>query len=76
MNCSYLSIYSGSDFHWQVASCASRKGRYIPSLSDLKDFCQGEHSKCPYFMRSLPEHDQFAPRGPVAYLRPSQAGAL
>jgi hypothetical protein len=36
MICHYLSIYSSTEFHWQVASCSARQENYIPALPTWK----------------------------------------
>ena len=49
MICNYLSIYSSSDFLWQVASCSARQENYIPSITDLELLCRKDHARCPFF---------------------------
>ena len=50
MVCTYLSIYSSSEFSWKVASCSAREGNYIPSIADLENLCQHNHARCPFFL--------------------------
>jgi hypothetical protein len=64
MVCTYLSIYSSSEFSWKVASCSAREENYIPSIADLEKLCQHNHTRCPFF-RGMPKEENGVKQSPV-----------
>lgn len=48
MGCKYLMRYTHSGNNWGVASCTGKEAPYVPSLKELRRFCQSTaHVFCP-----------------------------
>ena len=49
MPCKYLHTYQ-ADGRWTVTTCEARHRLYVPSVSDLHNFCQGgNYRTCPLY---------------------------
>jgi len=53
MHCKHLLHYSYGTHTWSVASCSAKNTPYVPSLGEVKRFCQsGRHIVCPAYLFS------------------------
>jgi hypothetical protein len=52
--CTYLSCYTPVNSSWSVARCLFKTTPYIPSVQELKSYCEtGRQQQCPVFFQSL-----------------------
>jgi len=67
MKCRYMNLFRLSRLDWSIISCLANDRPYTPSLSELRDYCEGkEYAKCPVLRRMVCAGSD-APRSEVAF---------